>query len=161
MVDAGGKIRLSATLGDGTRISQTTVVSKNGIWPVNIPLYAKQGSLAGLVTFTNIVGVSDLGGTLTWFKPAVPAAKLYPNGFTTQVTLLGSMYAAPSPGTPALSVSNASCNLIITSGAGDLASFVSNSVTLNTKNKVTLCVTNGFKLDCSRAASSIPIRPNQ
>ncbi len=68
-VDAGGKIRLSATLGDGTRISQTATVSENGMWPVYIPLYVKQGSIEGFVTFTNIVGVSDLGGTLTWFKP--------------------------------------------------------------------------------------------
>jgi hypothetical protein len=145
-VDSGGNIRFSATLGDGTRISQTAIVSENGMWPVYIPLYSKLGSLEGLVAFTNIVGVSDLGGTLTWFKLASPAAKLYPNGFTTQITLLGSTYAAPPLGTPALNVSNATCNLLITSGAGDLSSFVSNSVTLNTNNKVMLCVTNGFKL---------------
>jgi hypothetical protein len=145
-VDSGGKIRLSATLGDGTRISQTAAVSENGMWPVYIPLYSKLGSMGGLVAFTNIVGVSDLGGALTWFKPAIPAAKLYPNGFTTQITLLGSTYAAPPLGTTALTVSNAACNLLITSGAGDLTSFVSNSVTLNTNNKVTLCSTNGLKL---------------
>ena len=145
-VDAGGKIRLSATLADGTRISQTAAVSENGMWPVYIPLYSKQGSLGGMVTFTNVTSVSDLGGTLTWFKPAVPSAKLYPNGFTTQITLLGSAYTVPPLGTPALSVSNATCNLLVTSGAGDLTSFVSNTVTLNTNNKVTLCVTNGFKL---------------
>jgi hypothetical protein len=145
-VDAGGKIRLSATLGDGTRISQTAVVSGNGIWPVYIPLYLKRGSLVGFVTFTNIVGISDLGGTLTWFKPVSPGSKLYPNGFTTQITLLGSAYTAPPLGTAALSVSNTACNLLVTSGAGDLVSFASNSVTLNPNNKVTLCVTNGFKL---------------
>ncbi len=145
-VDAGGKIRLSATLGDGTRISQTAVVSGDGMWPVYIPLYLKQGSLVGFVTFTNIVGLSDLGGTLTWFKPVISGSKLYPNGFTTQITLLGSAYTAPPLGTAALSVSNTTCNLLVTSGAGDLISFVSNSVTLNPNNKVTLCVTNGFKL---------------
>ena len=116
------------------------------MWPVYIPLYLKHGSLVGFVTFTNIVGISDLGGTLTWFKPASPGSKLYPNGFTTQITLLGSAYSAPPLGTAALSVSNTVCNLLVTSGAGDLVSFMSNSVTLNTNNKVTLCVTNGFKL---------------
>ena len=145
-VDSSGKIRLSATLGDGTRISQTAAVSENGMWPVYIPLYSKSGSLEGLVAFTNIVGVSDLSGTLTWFKPAIPTAKLYPNGFTTQIALLGSTYTAPPLDSTALTVSNATCNLLFTSGAGDLASFVSNSVTLNTNNKVTLCGTNAFKL---------------
>ena len=145
-VDGGGKIRFSATLSDGTRVTQTAAVSQNGMWPVYVPLYVKQGSLVGFVTFTNIVGISDLGGTLTWLKPPSATAKLYPNGFTTQITLLGSRYAAPAVGTPALSVSNATCNLLVTSGAGDLASFVSNIVTLGTNNKVSLCVTNGFKL---------------
>ena len=145
-VDAGGKIRFSATLGDGTRVSQSAIVSKDGMWPVYVALYGKQGSLSGWVTFTNIVGVSDLGGTLSWFKPPTPRAKFYPNGFATQTALLGSQYAAPTIGTPALTVSSAACNLLVTSGAGNLASFVSNSVNLAANNKVSLCGTNGCKL---------------
>ena len=145
-VDAGGRIRFSATLGDGTRVSQSAVVSKEGTWPVYLALYAKQGSLLGWVTFTNVVGVSDLGGTLNWFKLPTLGAKFYPNGFTIQTALLGSQYAAPTTGTPALTVSNAACNLLVTSGAGDLASFVSNSMTLAANNKVSACGTNGCKL---------------
>jgi hypothetical protein len=145
-VDAGGKIRFSATLGDGTRLSQSAIVSRDGAWPVYVPLYTGRGSLSGWVTFTNLVGVSDLGGALSWFKAPTPGAKFYPSGFATQVALLGSQYAAPAIGTPALTVSNAACNLLVTTGAGDLASFVSNSVRLNVNNKVSLCGTNGCKL---------------
>jgi hypothetical protein len=57
----------------------------------------------------------------------------------------GSQYAAPTIGTPALTVSNAACNLLVTSGAGDLASFVSNSVKLAANNNVSLCGTNGCR----------------
>jgi len=145
-VDASGRIRFSATLGDGTRISQTAVVSKDGTWPVYIPLYVKKGSLSGWVTFTNIVGVSDLGGTLSWFKPPVPAAKFYPNGFATEIILSGSEYTAPPVGTPVLDVTNTACNILVTLGEGNLDSFASNSVTLTAAKKVSLCVTNGFKL---------------
>ena len=145
-VDAGGRIRFSATLADGTRISQTAVVSKDGTWPVYIPLYVKKGSLSGWVTFTNVVGVSDLGGTLSWFKPPVPAAKFYPNGFTTEIMLLGSEYTAPPVGTPALDVTNTACNILVTLGEGNLDLFASNSVTLTAAKKVSLCVTNSFKL---------------
>jgi hypothetical protein len=145
-IDAGGKIKFSGVLGDGTKVSETGTVSENGMWPVYVPLYGKLGSLSGLVTFTNVVGVGDLGGTLTWFKPVLAGSKLFPNGFTTQITLLGSFYTVPAPGTTALTVSNATCNLLVTTGAGDLPSFASNSVTLNTANMITLCVTNGFKL---------------
>jgi hypothetical protein len=146
-VDGSGRIRFSGTLADGTRVSQSTVVSKDGMWPVYIPLYAaKQGSLSGWVTFTNIVGVSDLNGSLNWVKPRAAISKFYPNGFATQITLLGSQYVALPAGIPALTVSNANCNLLVTSGAGDLASSVSNSVTLSANNKVSLCTPNGFKL---------------
>ena len=145
-LDAGGKIRFSATLGDGTRVSQSAIVSRDGAWPLYVAPYARQGLLSGWVTFTNIVGVSDLGGTLSWFKPPTPGARFYPNRFATQIALLGSRYAVPTIGTPALTVSNTACNLLVTSGAGDLASFVSNPVTLNVNNKVSLCGTNGCKL---------------
>ncbi|MGD0651488.1 MAG: S8 family serine peptidase [Verrucomicrobiia bacterium] len=145
-VDAGGNIRFSATLGDGTRISQTAVVSKDGTWPVYIPLYVKKGSLSGWVTFTNVVGVSDLGGMLSWFKQPVPAGKFYPNGFATEIMLLGSEYTAPPVGTPVLDVTNTACNILVTLGGGNLDSFVSNSVTLTAAKKVFLCVTNGFRL---------------
>lgn len=145
-VDTSGRIKLSATLGDGAKISQSAVVSKDGAWPVFLPLYSKHGLLSGWVTFTNTVGVSDLGGTLSWSKPAGAPGKTYPNGFTTQVTLVGAQYVAPPAGTPALPVNNTACNLLITTGSGDLASFASNSVTLDVNNKVSLCDTNRFKL---------------
>ena len=146
-VDGNGKIKFSGTLADGTRASQSAVVSKNGLWPVYIPLYTgKQGLLSGWVSFTNVVGVSDLSGTLNWVKPPTPTAKFYPNGFTTQIALVGSQYVAPSAGTSALIVSNSPCNLLVTSGAGGLASSVSNSVTLNAMNKITSCTTNRFTL---------------
>jgi hypothetical protein len=45
-----------------------------------------------------------------------------------------------------LAVTNAACNLLAALGSGNLGSVLSNSVTLDAKNKVTSCVTNGFKL---------------
>jgi hypothetical protein len=144
--DAKGRVKLNGTLGDGTKISQTAIVSKDGLWPVYIPLYANKGLLSGWVAFTNIVGVSDLDGTLTWAKPSQLPGKFYPAGFTNTVTLEGARYVAPLPGKPALDVTNAACNLLITLGSGNLSSVLSNSVRLDAANKVSLCVTNGFKL---------------
>ncbi len=142
-VATGGTVTFSGTLGDGTPVSQTAVVANDGLWPVYVPLYAKQGLLTGFVTFTNVVGVSDLSGTLTWSKPAILSSKFYPNGFTNQVTLLGSAYTVPARGAPALVVSNAACNLLIAAGDGNLGSFQSNTVTLNAK--IVSC-TNAVKL---------------
>ena len=145
-VDAGGTIKLKGVLGDGTKIKQTAVVSEDGSWPVYIPLYANKGVLSGWVTFTNIVGVSDLSGTLTWAKPAQSTAKLYPNGFTGTINAQGSHYTPPPVGTPALIVSNAACNVLFTAGEGNLSSFLSNSVTLDVANKVSPCIADGSKL---------------
>ena len=151
-VAAGGTVTFSATLGDGSPVSQTTaVIANDGLWSVYIPLYAKQGVLSGFVAFTNLVGVSDLGGTLTWLKPATATSKIYPHGFETQVGLIGSAYTAPAHGAPALVVSNANCNLLVAAGDGNLSSFVSNTVTLNSKitpctNTVKLAITPGSGL---------------
>jgi hypothetical protein len=148
-VDSGGNIKFSGTLGDGTPISQKAVVSKNGTWPVFIPLYAKQGLLSGWVTFTNMVGVSDLNGALSWSKPPVSNSRFYPNGFTTGTLLLGSKYAAPPSGTPVLSVANSNCNVLVTVGDGNLSSFSINSVTLTAAKAASPCAPNGFKLSAT------------
>jgi hypothetical protein len=145
-VDAGGNIKFSGTLGDGTPISQKAVVSKDGTWPVFIPLYGKQGVMVGWVTFTNIVGVSDLNGALTWFKPPVSNSRFYPNGFTTVTSLFGSKYTTPSSGTPVLNVANSNCNVLVTVGDGNLGSFSSNSVTLTAAKAASPCAANGFKV---------------
>jgi hypothetical protein len=150
-VDAGGSIKLKGTLGDGTKIKQTATVSEDGSWPVYIPLYANKGMLSGWVTLTNIVGVSDLNGTLAWTKPVQSTAKLYRNGFTNSVTAEGTRYTRPPAGTPALVVSNAACNVLFTAGAGTLSSFLSNSVTLDVANKMSPCVADGFKLKMTAA----------
>jgi hypothetical protein len=150
-VDAGGTIKLKGALGDGTKIKQTATISEDGSWPVYIPLYANKRVLSGWLTFTNIVGVSDLCGTLTWAKPAQSNAKLYRNGFTDTVTLKGARYTPPPFGTSALAVSNALCNVLFTAGQGNLSSFLSNSITLNVANKVSPCVADKSKFKITSA----------
>lgn len=150
-VNAGGTIKLKGTLGDGTKIKQTAVVSQDGSWPVYIPLYARKGLLSGWLTFTNVVGVSDLNGTLTWTKPAQSNARFYRNGFTNSVTAEGARYTRPPAGTPALVVSNAACNVLFTVGAGNLSSFLSNSVTLDAANKLSPCVADKSKFKIALA----------
>jgi len=149
-VKAGGKIKLNGKLADGTKITQTGTVSDDGSWPVYIPFIKKQGLLSGWLTFTNIVGVSDLSGTLAWTKP--PSARLYPDGFTGTVTAVGALYTKPPAGTPALTVSNSTCNVLFTAGGGNLSTVVSNSLTLNAANKLSACVPDGSQYKIVRAS---------
>lgn len=46
-VDRSGAISLAATLSDGTKVSQKTILSKDGTWPFYIPLYSGKGIAFG------------------------------------------------------------------------------------------------------------------
>ena len=74
-----GAITFSGTLGDGTRVTASSVVSHDGQWPFYVSLYGGKGSILGWLSFTNDGAISGQTG---WFKLAMPAAKLYPGGFT-------------------------------------------------------------------------------
>ena len=49
-IRTNGAIALSGTLSDSSPIAQGTYLSKNGQWPLYVPLYAGKGSLLGWVT---------------------------------------------------------------------------------------------------------------
>ena len=94
-VDSNGVATLKGFLSDKTGAAQKVPLSKNGEWPLYIPLYSGKGSLLSWVAFTNRVN-DDFHGLLNWSKPALPAAKYYPLGFTTnENTLVGARYAPP------------------------------------------------------------------
>lgn len=105
-VSANGTIILSGAMGDDSRISQFAFLSKDGQWPLYVPLYAKslaqprnffsapaskeyKGSLLGWITFTN-QPASPLRGTVSWIKTAA-SGKYYVAGFTNTMSVFGSL----------------------------------------------------------------------
>jgi hypothetical protein len=71
-------------------------VSKNGEWPWYASLYGGKGSVLSWVTLsTNAPPSGSLTGELSWIKLTMPTPKLYTNGFTNQVPLIGSIYQPP------------------------------------------------------------------
>jgi hypothetical protein len=91
LVDRLGGVRLLATLGDGTRLSQRAYVSADGQWPLYGALYRAQGSLCGWLTFTN-TAQDDLVGEVSWSKPSNARDRVYPAGFTNQTVVIGSAF---------------------------------------------------------------------
>ncbi len=131
MVNKSGRVRLTGSLADGTRLSQSAVVSKDGNWPIYVPLYGGKGSILSWITFaTN--DTTDLGGDVVWIKPAVPSAKLYPDGFTLSTSAQGSTY---QPGSGGAVLSSANAELVL--NGGDLGGPVTNSITIGSHNRVT------------------------
>jgi len=100
-----GQLRLSGTLADGTKLTQSATLSKAGMWPLYVPLSAGHGTFLGWIGFTNQI-TNDLGGLVTWITPSRPGAKFYPDGFTNESQTVGSVYHAPGPTERILNVTN-------------------------------------------------------
>jgi len=101
-VDRAGKVHFAGSLADGTKISQSATLTKEGQWPLYVSLYGGQGSILGWIS---LGGEEDLAGTLNWIKKSMPA-KFYPAGFTNQFNTIGSRYEEPDQGMNILPFAN-------------------------------------------------------
>lgn len=124
-----GKVTLTGSLADGTRISQSASISRDGRWPLYIPLYTGGGSLVSWLNFGNS---PDLAGDVTWIRPGTSGAKYYPGGFTLQLAASGSRYTRPSSSGTILDLGDAH---LVLSG-GDLGGEVTDDFTLGPRNRI-------------------------
>jgi hypothetical protein len=125
-------VQFTGMMADGTPVTQTTGVSADGQWPFYANLYSGKGSVLGWGAFTNR-GTSSIEGGVSWIKMPVPG-KFYPNGFTTEVQILGSHYAQPPRGVRVLNVATGE----VIFGEGNLTAPLTNGVFLTTNNTVTV-----------------------
>jgi hypothetical protein len=132
-VSTNGTATLSGSLADGTGLSKSVPVSRNGKWPLYMPLYAGKGSVWSWLTFDTNQPAAGLQGWLSWINPARAAAQFYPLGFTNEVMAVGSRY------TPPLSRTNRVINLtngVVTFEGGNLSAPFTNAVALTLTNRV-------------------------
>jgi hypothetical protein len=124
----------AGSVADGTRLTRSVPVSKNGAWPLYVPLYALHGSLLGWVQFDTNAPSDDLTGLVDWMKPSFPTARFYPGGLTNQTTLTGSRYLAPVTTTNrVLDLTNA----VLVLNGGNLSQNCTNEIVLAANNRVT------------------------
>jgi hypothetical protein len=132
-VATSGTTMFAGTLADGTKVIQTTALSKNGVWPLYASLYVGQGSLLSWVTFANHAS-DDLTGTMSWIKLPVMTSRYYPGGFTNVVMASGSTYVKP------VLTTNLIINLpnaMVDFSGGNLSSDFANNIALGASSKVT------------------------
>ena len=140
---ANGSVKFTGTLGDGTAVSHTANLSRQGDYPLHVVLHGGQGILIGFVNFyTNIV----MSNAVTWIRPPIPASKFYPAGFGGEHVLYGSRYVKPPTTQNSLNWSNG----VVLIGAGNLNQTISNRVQV-IRNVVTVLDgnTNRIKLAIS------------
>lgn len=102
-VSKTGVVTFTGTLADGTAISASAPVSRQGnviMWPLYAEMYSKAGSLSGYVAFDASQSLSDVSATdstaaLKWFRPFLDSQH-YPYGWPegVKLDLLGAKYTA-------------------------------------------------------------------
>jgi hypothetical protein len=130
-VSPGGVIQWAGTLADGTKVSQTSALSKDGLWPLYCSIYGGGGAVISWMQFNSNVPESDLSGQFIWIKPVGLPGKTFPAGFTNSLQVVGSAFTPPTSG-PLLNLTNLD---LVFSGGGLQAPFT-NSFTW-TANRVT------------------------
>jgi hypothetical protein len=143
-IDNAGMIRSSGMLADGTPFSQSVSISKNGTWPLFVPLYANKGILFSQVTFSNSPA-NTLGGDVTWIKPAL-RTPFYSNGFVFNTPLIGSSFVPPAKGVQVLNFTNGT----IAFNGANLAQGFTNVTTLNSNNVATVTGPNSVTLSLDK-----------
>ena len=132
-VDSNGVVIFKGFLSDQTSAAQKVPLSKNGEWPLYVPLYSGKGSLLSWIAFTNQLN-DDFHGVLNWSKPALPTAKYYALGFTTnETTLIGARYTPPAGTNKILHLTAATLTL----QGVNLVQNYTNDFTLGLSSKVT------------------------
>jgi len=138
--DAAGNIRFSGALADGTKVSQSTTLSKGGYWPLFASLYKGAGcALSWMQNLKPLLGANTTGTALApvatngffWVKNAGADAKNYTGGFTNAVGAQGVIFT-PQRGTALPGLTNAA---VVFSGGGVPTPF-SNPFTLDVHNRV-------------------------
>jgi len=92
-INSSGNAQWAGVLADGTKISQTTGISKQGLWPLYASLYGGGGVAISWMQFTN--GTDLNNAQFIWIKDgSVPTkySKGYAGGITNSATAFGSIY---------------------------------------------------------------------
>ena len=161
-ITAAGAATLGGVLGDGTKFTQKTFVSKDGTLPFYVALYAAKGSILGWLSLAGSGASSDVTGTLRWTKTA-GSAGLYPSGFSFPegLEVTGSLFASTSP---MLNWTSGYVALELGGLTGDITNYftvAANKVTGTNKMALTLVTSTGlFKGNVVNPATGRPLPVN-
>lgn len=135
IVAPAGTVSSTLNLADGTKITASSIVSKDGSWPLYASLYKAKGVILGEMTFDPIAEVSDVDGQLTWLRPADAKALQFKPGFQTTVDAVGGLFVKPVANQRLIPLANLGSNASLFFSEGGLLSPVENRATILASNK--------------------------
>jgi hypothetical protein len=143
-IDSLGNVQWVGSLADGSKFTQKSAISAQGLWPVYVSLYGGQGLVMGWVQLTN----SSVAGQLVWIKPSGMAGKYYPAGFTNEITVSGvSLGSLKSSQGGSVKLTSGNRNLMFLGGG--LSSGLSVPIHIDTNGRVTSLGTTKVNLTIS------------
>jgi hypothetical protein len=128
-IDPTGTVKWTGALADGSKVTQTTALSRQGLWPLHASLYNGNGLAIGWM----LTSSAGLDGQVLWLRPSGYYAKSTSQGFINDVAPIGSPYR-PSA-SPIIPLNSGSGLLTFSSPA--LASPYMSSVFLDPRNRLT------------------------
>ncbi|HLP77369.1 MAG TPA: tandem-95 repeat protein [Candidatus Paceibacterota bacterium] len=143
-----GKALLAGTLADGTKITQSAALSKDGSWPVYISLYKGGGAIVSWMNFTNRTS-DDLNGTMRWLKSPSALTKYYPAGFDAEAEAIGSKFSAVA-GTNILNAPVAEIGF----KDGNLPAEFTNALRVAVNNKISNAGSNALQMTFTSASGT-------
>jgi hypothetical protein len=140
-IDKSGNVQWSGFLADGTAVSQSATLSRQGYWPLYASADGGGAVLMSWVQFTNQPDC-DLYGQSVWLKPATPRAKMARAAFTNELTVIGSAYSAPAA---AAALAGLGQGTLVLDGA-DVGGSATYLFSLNKQDQVVLPAASKLKL---------------
>lgn len=137
-ISTAGRVAFAGKLADGTTLTQSSAVSKNGMWPFYGAPYSRRGVVLSWVQLST----NDVGGDLLWIKPA-SKTKYYPNGFAVMCRVTGSPYVRPATGSRVLDLSDGRCEFVFT--GADLAGGLRNMASIDARHRFADPESNGIR----------------
>ncbi len=143
VVTGAGQVAFKGALADGSAMSQSVSLSREGRWPLYASLYGGKGSIWGWLAFDTNQPAAGLQGEVSWIKPAQAGGKYYLAGFTNDVVAVGSRYTQPA------GLTNRVIHLtngVVSFEGGNLSAPFTNLVSLTLSNKVVNASSNSLSL---------------
>jgi hypothetical protein len=134
-VGKDGSAKLAGSLADGTAVTASSFLSKDGVWPVYASLYKGKGLIMGDIAFADIADESDFGGPLTWMRPADAKAAMFKDAFLTELDSVGARFTKPAANTRLFPLANLGGNSLLFLTDGGLTTDLTRLVTLSAANK--------------------------
>lgn len=143
-VDALGNVQWVGNLADGSKLTQKSALSAQGLWPVYVSLYGGRGLVMGWVQVTN----SSVSGQVVWIKPSGITGKYYPSGFTNEITVAGiPLGASKSSSSSGMKLSPGNRNVILVGGG--LSAPIMTRISIDSNGRVTNLGGNKLTLNIS------------